>query len=365
MALPLDVVIMAAGKGTRMKSSLPKVLHRLGGRALLAHVIDCAGKLSARRAVVITGHGAIEVEAACARFTGAAGTIGTFPLDFVRQEPQLGTGHAVQQAVPLLADDGVTLVLSGDVPLTQAATLQALIDECDGQRLALLTLAMPDPTGYGRIVRAQAHVSGSVRAGAGASAQVRAIVEHKDATDEQRKITEIYSGIMAVPTPLLRRWLARLDNQNAQNEYYLTDIVKFAVEDGVAVVAHQILDAAQVAGVNWVWTPNSGYTNEARFGYNRLYQPTFPDDHALSAASYGLNTGVTNPLYGGLPRINVLDLFGFPLGGIGGFNWPKVQGPDTRYLFVDHVSHTIGKHAHRLKFSVGCLDESMPQRRKI
>ena len=240
MALPLDVVIMAAGKGTRMKSSLPKVLHLLGGQALLAHVIDCAGMLSARRAVVITGHGAIEVEAACARFTGAAGTIAAFPLDFVRQEPQLGTGHAVRQAVPLLADDGVTLVLSGDVPLTQAATLQALIDECNGQRLALLTLAMPDPAGYGRIVRA----------GPGASAQVRAIVEHKDATDEQRKITEIYSGIMAVPTPLLRRWLARLDSNNAQNEYYLTDIVKFAVEDGVAVVAHQILDAAQVAGVN-------------------------------------------------------------------------------------------------------------------
>jgi hypothetical protein len=110
----------------------------------------------------------------------------------------------------------------------------------------------------------------------------------------------------------------------------------------------EIHTRAQVAGVNWVWTPNSGYTNEARFGYNRLYQPTFPNDHTLSATSYGLNTGVTNPLYGGLPRINVLDLFGFPLGGIGGFNWPKVQGPDTRYQFVDHVSHTIGRHA--LKF---------------
>ncbi|MES2361158.1 MAG: bifunctional UDP-N-acetylglucosamine diphosphorylase/glucosamine-1-phosphate N-acetyltransferase GlmU [Pseudomonadota bacterium] len=237
MALPIDVVIMAAGKGTRMKSTLPKVLHRLGGRALLAHVMDCAAGVSARQAVVITGHGAIEVEAACAMMTGAAST---FDLKFARQEPQLGTGHAVQQAVPLLADDGITLVLSGDVPLTQAATLQALIDQCDGQRLALLTLAMADPTGYGRIVRT----------GSQASAQVRAIVEHKDATEEQRKIKEIYSGIMAVPTRLLRSWLARLDNQNAQNEYYLTDIVKFAVADGVAVVAYQILDAAQVAGVN-------------------------------------------------------------------------------------------------------------------
>ena len=130
---PIDVVIMAAGKGTRMKSSLPKVLHRLGGYALLGHVLDCAEGLSARRVVVITGHGAIEVEAACTRFQSPSGTSQT-PLDiqFARQEPQLGTGHAVQQAVPLLADDGVTLVLSGDVPLTQTATLQALMDQCDG-----------------------------------------------------------------------------------------------------------------------------------------------------------------------------------------------------------------------------------------
>ena len=237
MAPQTDVVIMAAGKGTRMKSSLPKVLHQLGGRALLGHVMDCAAQLSVRQAVVITGHGAIEVEAACAVMAGADGS---FDLKFARQDPQLGTGHAVQQAVPLLEGDGVTLVLSGDVPLTQAATLQALLDQCDGQRLALLTLRMADPTGYGRIVRS----------GAEASAQVRAIVEHKDATPAQRQITEIYSGIMAVPTRLLRSWLARLDNHNAQNEYYLTDIVKFAVLDGVAVVAHQITDAAQVAGVN-------------------------------------------------------------------------------------------------------------------
>ena len=237
----IDVVIMAAGKGTRMKSTLPKVLHRLGGRALLGHVVDCAAQLSVRRAVIITGHGAIEVEAACALFHGATGHLDhQLDIQFARQEPQLGTGHAVQQAVPLLMDDGVTLVLSGDVPLTQAVTLQALIDQCAGQRLALLTLSMPDPTGYGRIVRS----------GLEASAQVRAIVEHKDASDAQRQITEIYSGIMAVPTAMLRGWLARLDNQNAQNEYYLTDIVKFAVADGVAVVAHQITDSAQVAGIN-------------------------------------------------------------------------------------------------------------------
>lgn len=241
MATPIDVVIMAAGKGTRMKSSLPKVLHRLGGKALLAHVIECAASVSARKAVVITGHGAEAVEAACKGFTqAAAGSDSRLDLKFARQEPQLGTGHAVQQALPLLADDGVTLVLSGDVPLTQADTLQALIAQCDGQRLALLTLSMEDPTGYGRIVRA----------GTEASAQVRAIVEHKDASAAQREIREIYSGIMAVPTRLLRAWLSRLDNKNAQGEYYLTDIVKFAVADGVAVVAHQITDAAQVAGVN-------------------------------------------------------------------------------------------------------------------
>ncbi|MDO8388053.1 MAG: bifunctional UDP-N-acetylglucosamine diphosphorylase/glucosamine-1-phosphate N-acetyltransferase GlmU [Polaromonas sp.] len=235
MATPVDVVIMAAGKGTRMKSRLPKVLHRLGGRALLVHVIDCAARLSARQAVVITGHGAVEVESAISREVPTG-----LGISFARQEPQLGTGHAVQQALPLLADDGITLVLSGDVPLTRVDTLQALLAQCDGQRLALLTLSMADPTGYGRIVRA----------GPEPSAQVRAIVEHKDASEAERAIREIYSGIMAVPTRLLRGWLARLDNKNAQSEYYLTDIVKFAVADGVAVVAHQITDAAQVAGVN-------------------------------------------------------------------------------------------------------------------
>jgi bifunctional UDP-N-acetylglucosamine pyrophosphorylase/glucosamine-1-phosphate N-acetyltransferase len=142
----------------------------------------------------------------------------------------------MQQAAPQLPDDGVTLVLSGDVPLTQPATLRALIDACAGKRLALLTLVMANPFGYGRVVR---------EGGA-----VKAIVEQKDATDEQRQITEIYSGIMAVPTRLLKAWLARLDNRNAQGEYYLTDAVKFAVADGVPVVAHQISDEVQVAGVN-------------------------------------------------------------------------------------------------------------------
>lgn len=223
---------MAAGKGTRMKSQHPKVLHRLAGRALAAHVIDCAARLSARQAVVITGHGAVEVEAALSPLGSDA-----MPLRFTRQEPQLGTGHAVQQALPLLGDDGLTLVLSGDVPLTRPETLQALLALSAGDGLALLTLEMPDPSGYGRIVRN----------GAG---DVLGIVEHKDATDAERRITEIYSGIMAVPTRWLREWVGRLDNRNAQGEYYLTDVVKSAVADGVPVRAHRIADAVQVAGVN-------------------------------------------------------------------------------------------------------------------
>lgn len=232
----VDVVIMAAGKGTRMKSQLPKVLHRLAGRALLQHVVDTAADLLARRVVVITGHGAMEVEAGLVRPARAAGE---FAFDFVRQEPQLGTGHAVQQAVPVLPDDGVVVVLSGDVPLTQADTLRALIAACGGDKLALLTIDFADPTGYGRIVRA-----------GGKDGVVQAIVEHKDATPEQRAITEIYSGIMAVPAAKLKAWLARLDNKNAQGEYYLTDVVKFAVADGVPVVAHKIDDVLQVAGIN-------------------------------------------------------------------------------------------------------------------
>ena len=230
----LDILIMAAGKGTRMKSRLPKVLQRLAGRPLLHHVLDQAAHLQARSATVITGHGAIEVEAAPA---GAASVGSTFDLKFVRQEPQLGTGHAVQQAVPHLRADGTVVVLSGDVPLTRPETLRALVDACAGERLALLTVELADPTGYGRIVR-------------GADGAVRGIVEHKDASEAQRAITEVYSGIMAVPARLLAPWLARLTNDNAQGEYYLTDIVAMAVADGLPVAAHRISDALQVAGVN-------------------------------------------------------------------------------------------------------------------
>ena len=229
----VDVVIMAAGKGTRMKSKLPKVLHLLAGRALLKHVVDTAAELSARQVIVITGHGATEVEAA---LTGKSGAAGPFELDFVRQEPQLGTGHAVQQVLPVLRDDGVVVILSGDVPLIRADTLQQLIAACAGSKLALLTIDFTDPTGYGRIVRR--------------GEAVQAIVEQKDASAEQRAINEVYSGMMALPASQLKQWLARLDRNNAQREYYLTDIVKFAVSDGVEVVAHKISDALQVAGIN-------------------------------------------------------------------------------------------------------------------
>ncbi len=224
--MALDIVIMAAGKGTRMKSSLPKVLHKLAGRSLLQHVLNTATRLSADRIITITGHGAEVVEAAV-----------TAPnLRFVRQEPQLGTGHAVQQAVPSLHDAGTTLILNGDVPLITERTARALVEACGGTKLALLTIALADPTGYGRIVR-----DGD---------SVRAIVEHKDATPAQREIHEIYTGMMAVPTAALKRWLANLKNDNVQGEYYLTDIVAMAVADGTPVVAAQPLTEAEVLGVN-------------------------------------------------------------------------------------------------------------------
>jgi bifunctional UDP-N-acetylglucosamine pyrophosphorylase/glucosamine-1-phosphate N-acetyltransferase len=230
--MTLSIVIMAAGKGTRMKSARPKVLHTLAGQPMLGHVIGTTATLQAAQQIVITGHGAEQVESAMrAAFAQA-------PLQFVRQEPQLGTGHAVQQAVPVLPDEGTTLILNGDTPLIQARTAQALVDACGGQRLALLTITLDDPTGYGRIVR---DASGQ---------NVLAIVEHKDATPEQRAIREVYTGMMAAPTALLKRWLGRLTNDNAQGEYYLTDVVAMAQADGVPVVAAQPQSEVEVLGVN-------------------------------------------------------------------------------------------------------------------
>ena len=229
--MSLNVVIMAAGKGTRMNSALPKVLHRLAGVTLLHHVLNASAQLGAARTVVITGHGADQVEAACA----GSGAL------FVRQMPQLGTGHAVQQAVPALDDDNsVTLILNGDVPLIRTTTAAALVQACAGTKLALLTIELPDATGYGRIVRADK----------GEGQQVQAIVEHKDANAAQRQINEVYTGIMAAPTALLKRWVMALKNDNAQREFYLTDVVAAAVADGVPVVATTAASETEVLGVN-------------------------------------------------------------------------------------------------------------------
>jgi bifunctional UDP-N-acetylglucosamine pyrophosphorylase/glucosamine-1-phosphate N-acetyltransferase len=234
--MSLSIVIMAAGKGTRMKSSRPKVLHKLAGRPMLSHVIGTTQALGADKLIVITGHGADEVEQAMRQAFDQA------PLAFARQEPQLGTGHAVQQAVPQLPDEGTTLILNGDVPLIEAATAQALVDACARERLALLTVVLADPTGYGRIVRDQATED--------AEPTVKAIVEHKDASEAQRAIREVYTGMMAAPTRWLKQALAGLRNDNAQGEYYLTDVVARAVADGVPVVAAHPRDETEVLGVN-------------------------------------------------------------------------------------------------------------------
>ena len=228
--MALDIVIMAAGKGTRMKSRHPKVLHRLAGRPLLGHVLATTAALGEQRCWVITGHGAEAVESAIAG-TGARS---------VRQMPQLGTGHAIQQVVPHLADEGTTLILNGDVPLIAARTAQALADACGGQRLALLTIDLADPTGYGRILRQGGAVEGAVLG----------IIEHKDASEAQRAIREGYTGMMAAPTAALKRWVMALKNNNAQGEFYLTDIVAMAVAEGVPVVASKAPDETEVLGIN-------------------------------------------------------------------------------------------------------------------
>ena len=220
----LNVVILAAGKGTRMYSSLPKVLHPLAGRPLLRHVVDRARALGAERIVMVYGHGDELVP------TQLAGE----GLVFALQEPQLGTGHAVQQALPAIEGD-YTLVLYGDVPLTRVETLTRVIHQRSS--LSLITASLDDPTGYGRIVRDSA--GGVVR-----------IVEERDASPAQKAIREINTGILAAPTKQLRAWVQALRNDNAQGEYYLTDIVARAVVDGVTIHTVQPTDAWEILGVN-------------------------------------------------------------------------------------------------------------------
>ena len=223
---PLTVLIMAAGKGTRMKSNRPKVLHPLAGRPLLQHVLNAVAGLRADKTLVIVGNGADPVRAHMREQA----------VTCVLQQPQHGTGHAVQQAVPQLADSGTTLILNGDVPLIEPATAAALVAASGGTKLALLTIELADPSGYGRIVR-----DGTA---------VKAIVEHKDASAAQRAIREVYTGMLAAPTAWLKRAVMALSNDNAQREYYLTDIVAMAVAAGVPVVAAAAANETEVLGVN-------------------------------------------------------------------------------------------------------------------
>ena len=222
----LNIVILAAGKGTRMHSNLPKVLHTVGDKPILAHVIECAKSLMPHKIIVVYGFGGETVKQ----------TFAHEAIIWVNQAEQHGTGHAVQQAVPHLDTDADTLILLGDVPLIDAEACRKLLLQAENT-LAILSFNKADPTGYGRIVR-------------NAMCGVTAIVEHKDATEEQHKITEVNTGIMAMPNVHLLQWLSQLTNNNAQGEYYLTDIVALAVKDQVDVVAEITPDEWSVTGIN-------------------------------------------------------------------------------------------------------------------
>ncbi|AVX92194.1 MULTISPECIES: bifunctional UDP-N-acetylglucosamine diphosphorylase/glucosamine-1-phosphate N-acetyltransferase GlmU [Pseudomonas] len=224
--MSLEIVILAAGQGTRMRSALPKVLHPVAGNSMLGHVIHSARQLDPQRIHVVIGHGADMVRERLA----------ADDLNFVLQDKQLGTGHATAQAVPFISADTV-LILYGDVPLIEVETLQRLLKHVVPGQMGLLTVELEDPTGYGRIVR-------------GADGKVAAIVEHKDASEAQRAITEGNTGILAVPANRLADWMSRLSNNNAQGEYYLTDVIEMAVSDGLVVATEQPHDPMEVQGAN-------------------------------------------------------------------------------------------------------------------
>jgi bifunctional UDP-N-acetylglucosamine pyrophosphorylase/glucosamine-1-phosphate N-acetyltransferase len=202
--MPVDVVILAAGQGTRMNSTIPKVLHPIAGKPMLQHVIDAAREIGEVEISVVVGHGAELVRE----------RIKEPGINWVHQAEQLGTGHAVQQAVPALRQDATVLVLYGDVPLVNPSTLKQLVMQADGQSMGLLTVQLDNPSGYGRVVRD--------------GGQVVRIVEHKDATEEERGINEVNTGIMAINQPHLVRWLDEIGNDNSQGEYYLTDVIRGA-----------------------------------------------------------------------------------------------------------------------------------------
>ncbi|WP_339494118.1 bifunctional UDP-N-acetylglucosamine diphosphorylase/glucosamine-1-phosphate N-acetyltransferase GlmU [Pseudomonas sp. RA_105y_Pfl2_P56] len=224
--MSLEIVILAAGQGTRMRSALPKVLHPIAGNSMLGHVIHSARQLDPQRIHVVIGHGADVVRERLA----------ADDLNFVLQDKQLGTGHATAQAVPFVTADTV-LILYGDVPLIEVETLQRLLKHVVPGQMGLLTVELDDPTGYGRIVR-------------DADGKVAAIVEHKDASQAQRAITEGNTGILAVPANRLADWMSRLSNNNAQGEYYLTDVIEMAVNDGLVVATEQPHDPMEVQGAN-------------------------------------------------------------------------------------------------------------------
>ncbi len=224
--MALNVVILAAGKGTRMKSSLPKVLHKVAERSMVQHVIDTANSLGAEKINLIYGYGADQLKAG----------LGEQPLHWVLQAEQLGTGHAVQQAIPQIADEDTVLILYGDVPLTRKETLQQLLATRVEDGLAILTVILANPTGYGRIVRENGKVVG--------------IVEQKDASPAQLLINEVNSGIMAVQGKKLKSWLAGLKNNNAQGEFYLTDIVAMAAAEGITITTAHPQNPIETEGAN-------------------------------------------------------------------------------------------------------------------
>lgn len=223
----MEVIVLAAGQGKRMRSVLPKVLQPLAAKPMLAHVLDTARALEARRIVVVYGHGGEVVREALA----------APDLAWARQDPPQGTGHAVQQAMPLVEDGDIALILYGDVPLIGQASLRRLTAAASDRSLALLTVEMADPTGYGRILR-------------DAAGKVSRIVEEKDASPEERRVTEVNTGILAAPVARLRQWLGNLRNDNAQGEYYLTDIIAMAVADGLEVITTQPDAFEETLGVN-------------------------------------------------------------------------------------------------------------------
>ncbi len=235
--MALEVIILAAGQGTRMRSAVPKVLHPLAGKPMVGHVIDTAARLAPARTHVVIGHGASLLRDYLGARLESAASQGEGGMEIAEQTEQLGTGHAVDQAMPGVDKASTVLVLYGDVPLIRADTLQQLVAKAAHQKLALLTVKLADPTGYGRIVR-------------DSSGNVEAIVEHKDASAEQLAINEINTGILALPGAWLKEWLPKLSSDNAQGEYYLTDIIEMAAKADLPVTAIQPSSEQEVQGVN-------------------------------------------------------------------------------------------------------------------